>query len=224
MATFDESLDDAVLEYVDALFVEEPALLSELRQELEERGLPLIQVPARTGRVLELLARVADARRVLEIGTLGGYSALWLLRGMAPDGRLVTVEKVPEHAELARELFQRAGEAHRVEVRVGDAREVVSELGLDGTWDLVFIDADKEGYSGYLAQAARILRPGGVVLADNALWQGRVLDEEDREASTEGVRAFNRALARSDDFQATILPVGDGVAFGVRAPGRSASP
>ncbi|MFW6199925.1 MAG: O-methyltransferase, partial [Gemmatimonadota bacterium] len=189
---------------------------SELRGELEERGFPLIQVPARTGRVLELLARMVNAKRVLEIGTLGGYSALWLLRGMAPGGKLVTVEKEPDRADLAGELFERAGEADRVEIRVGDARGVVAELGPDGAWDLVFIDADKEGYTGYLTQAVRLLRPGGLVVADNALWEGRVVDGNDREASTEGVRAFNRALADGDDFRATILPVGDGVALGVR--------
>lgn len=210
------SVAESLREYVDSLFIDEPLLLSELRAELEERGFPLIQVPARTGRLLELLARAVDASRVLEIGTLGGYSALWLLRGMASDGRLVTVEKEPNHAELARDFIDRAGETDRVEIRLGDAREVVRDLGSDGQWDLVFIDADKEGYTEYLIQAARLLRPGGLVVADNALWDGRVVDEEDTSSSTEGIRAFNRALSESKTFRGTILPVGDGVALGVR--------
>lgn len=207
---------DDLRAYVDDLFVREPALLAELRVELEEGDFPTIQVPAATGRVLELLARAIDAERVLEIGTLGGYSGLWLLRGMHPAGRLVTLEKEEDHAELAREYFRRAGESDRVEVRVGDAREILPNVGPAGAWDLVFLDADKEGYAGYLSQAERLLRPGGIVLADNALWSGRVVDEDDREASTLGVRAFNRALAGSGAFRATILPVGDGVALGVR--------
>lgn len=209
---------DPLQEYVDGLFVREPDLLAELRAALEERGFPSIQVPARTGRVLELLALATEARRVLEIGTLGGYSTLWLLRGMHPEGRIVTVEKVPAHAELARKFLDRAGEGERVDVRVGEARDVVAELGPDRAWDLVFIDADKEGYVEYLSHAGRLLRPGGLVLADNALWKGRVVDEEDTESSTRGVRAFNRALAGSDAFRATILPVGDGIAMGVREP------
>lgn len=208
--------DDELRAYVDDLFIQEPPLLAELRADLEERGFPTIQVPARTGRVLELLALTVDASRVLEVGTLGGYSGLWLLRGMAPDGRLVTVERDPDHAELAGEYFRRAGVADRVDLRIGEAREVLPKLGEAGAWDLVFIDADKEGYTEYLSHAERLLRPGGLVLADNALWQGRVVDEDDHDASTEGVRAFDRALAGSRAFRSTILPVGDGIALGVR--------
>lgn len=208
--------DEDLQRYIEELFVREPPLLAELRSDLEDRGLPTIQVPGQTGRVLELLARTLGARRVLEVGTLGGYSGLWLLRGMAPEGRLVTVEREPEHAELAREYFSRAGVSERVELRIGEARAVLPDLGPDGEWDLVFIDADKEGYTTYLSHAERLLRPGGLVLADNALWRGRVVDQDDREASTQGVRRFNRALAGSGAFRGTILPVGDGIALGVR--------
>ena len=208
--------DEALRAYVDRLFVGEPPLLAELRETLDSGSFPAIQVPAATGRVLEMVARMIDARKVLEIGTLGGYSALWLLRGMPADGRILTLEKDPEHAELARSFVERAGEEGRVELRVGDARELVPELGPDGGWDLVFVDADKESYTLYLEEAARLLRPGGVLLADNAFWQGRVVDEDDDEPPTLGVRAFNRALASGSDFRATVLPVGDGVALGIR--------
>lgn len=218
---------DALRDYVDGLFGPEPPLLTELRERIEERGLPTIQVPAATGRLLELTARMAGARRALEIGTLGGYSALWLLRGMPSDGTLVTIEKEPDRAALAREYFERAGVAERTDVRVEDARAAVASMGPDGSRDLVFIDADKESYVHYLEHAGRLLRPGGVVLADNALWRGRVVEEvggvdEGGSAGGEGdevtraIRAFNRALADSDAFRATILPVGDGVALGVR--------
>lgn len=206
--------NDDLRDYVDGLFGE-PALLAELRETIEERGFPAIQVPAATGRFLEVAARMTGARRALELGTLGGYSALWLLRGMPADGRLTTVEKEPDHADLAREFFERAGAADRVDLRVGEAREVAASLGPDGSMDLVFIDADKEGYVRYLDEAARLLRPGGVVLADNALWRGRVVDEGVDEV-TDAIRGFNRALAGSEAFGATIVPVGDGVAVGVR--------
>lgn len=206
--------DDDLRDYVDGLFGE-PALLAELREAIEERGFPTIQVPTATGRFLEVVARMTGARRALELGTLGGYSALWLLRGMPADGRLTTVEKEPEHAALAREFFQRAGVADRVDLRVGEAREVAASLGPEGSMDLVFADADKEGYVRYLDEAARLLRPGGAVLADNALWRGQVVDEGVDEV-TDAIRAFNRALAGSEAFRATIVPVGDGVAVGVR--------
>jgi len=207
--------EGALAEYVDGLFVREPPLLAELRKTLEESDFPTIQVPARTGRVLELVARMVGARRVLEIGTLGGYSALWLLRGMPEDGRILTLERESDHAELARRFLARDGAAERVDVREGDARELLPEVGPDGAWDLVFVDADKEGYLDYLEAARRLLRPGGVVLADNVLWSGRILEDQADEA-TEALKTFNRTLAASPHFRATILPLGDGVALGVR--------
>lgn len=206
--------DGELRDYVDGLFGE-PALLAELRDAIEERGFPAIQVPMATGRFLEVVARMTGARRALELGTLGGYSALWLLRGMPADGRLTTVEREPEHAALAREFFELSSVTDRVDLRVGEARDVAASLGPEGSMDLVFIDADKEGYVGYLDEAARLLRPGGVVLADNALWRGKVVDEGVDEV-TDAIRGFNRALADSDAFRATIVPVGDGVAVGVR--------
>lgn len=207
--------DEALARYVDSLFVREPALLVELRETLEEKGFPTIQVPGRTGRVLELLTLLVAPGRILEIGTLGGYSALWMARGLPSGGRILTLEKDPERAAMARSFIERAGESGRIEVRVGDARAVVPELGSDGTYDLVFIDADKESYTFYLEQSARLLRPGGLLLADNALWHGRVV-EEDPDEPTRGVQEFNRRLAARGDFRSTILPVGDGVALGVR--------
>jgi len=202
--------------YVRSRFATEPALLADLREILEEEDFPAIQVPPETGRVLEIVAAAAGARRVLEIGTLGGYSALWLLRGMPDKGTLLTLEKDPEHAELAHRFFRRAGVMDRVDLRVGEAREILPGVGPDGGYDLVFLDADKESYSRYLDDAARLLREGGVLLADNAFWRGRILDAEDDDPATRGIRDFNRRLAEHPDFRATILPVGDGVVLAVR--------
>jgi len=212
-------LGEGAARYIDDLFVAEPAILVELRREMEERGLPMIQVPARTGRLLEVLVRAVGARRVLEIGTLGGYSALWIARGLPPDGRIVSLEKDPDHARLARAWVERAEEDERIEVLQGDARALLAEVGT-GEYDLVFIDADKESYLPYLQEALRILEPGGIVIADNALWDGRVIDPERGDDATEGIRAFNRALASARDLEATILPVGDGVALGVKVDSR----
>jgi predicted O-methyltransferase YrrM len=173
-------------------------------------------VPARTGVLLHVLVRATGATRVLEIGTLGGYSAVWMGRALPPGGRILSLEREPEHAAVARESLRKAGLAGRVEVREGLAAELLPGLE-DGAWDLVFIDADKEGYPLYLREAARLLRPGGLVVADNAFWRGQVLDDDPEEDSTRALQEFHRALADTPDFTATVLPVGDGVAVGVRS-------
>lgn len=204
-------------DYAQELFVREDPLLAELRAEQEARGFPLIQVPARTAHLLGILIRAVGARKVVEVGTLGGYSALWMAKALPNDGRLVTLEKSPDHAALAREFIDRAGRAEMVEVRVGDALDLLHELGPDGGWDVMFVDADKERYGVYLRHAERLLRPGGLLLADNVFWQGRVLDDTgDADGATRALQDFNRALAGHDRFDATILPVGDGVAVAVR--------
>lgn len=204
-------------DYAQDLFVREDPLLVELRAEQEARGFPSIQVPARTGHLLAILLRAVGARKVVEVGTLGGYSALWIAKALPSDGRVVTLEKEPEHAALAREFIDRAGRAEMVEVRLGDAVEVLQDLGPDGGWDAMFVDADKERYGVYLKHAQRLLRPGGLLMADNVFWQGRILDDsEEADAATRALQDFNRALAGHDQFDGTILPVGDGVAVAVR--------
>lgn len=209
---------DALEAYAADLFEGDDALLRELRSEIEARGFPTIQVPERTGRTLHVLVRAAGARRVLEIGTLGGYSAIWMGRALPEDGRLTTLEIDADRVELAREYVERAGLEKVVEVRHGDAREMLPSVGPDASFDVVFLDADKEGYVHYLSHARRLLRPGGLLMADNAFWKGKVLqDPDEADEVTRAVQAFNEELARSPDFEATILPVGDGVAVGVRA-------
>lgn len=203
--------------YADDLFVREDPLLAELRAEMEARDLPMIHVPARTGLLLQILVRATGARRIVEIGTLAGYSALWMARALPDGGMLVTLEKEPDHVALAREFVERAGLAEAVDVRQGRAIDLLRQIDSDGTVDLVFLDADKESYTAYLGEARRLLRPGGILVADNAFWKGKVVREADPDDdATRGIRAFNRALAEEPDFTATIIPTGDGVAVAVR--------
>jgi predicted O-methyltransferase YrrM len=206
---------DPLERYAAELFDREDPLLAELRAEMERRGLPLIQVPVRTGLLLRILVVATGAKRILEIGTLGGYSALWMAAALPAGGRILSLEKESGHAQLAREFLEVAGLDDKVEVREGVAADLLPALGPEGSFDLVFLDADKESYTLYLEHAARLLRAGGLLLADNAFWQGRVLEEPADPASA-GVQAFNHALAASEAFLATILPIGDGVAMGVR--------
>ncbi len=209
---------EALQEYTEALFAHEDELLRSLRDAMEERGLPLIHVSPAQGKLLQVLLRAVHARRVLEIGTLGGYSAIWMARALPRDGRLITLELEVERAELARDYVRRAGLADRVEVRVGPAAETLNRLvgeGHEGTFDACFIDADKESYPAYLGWARRLVRKGGVILADNAYWSGRVLEEASGDEDTAAIQEFNRLLATDPGLEATLVPTGDGLALAV---------
>lgn len=206
---------DGLDAYVRRLFAREDACLRQAVSAADDAGLPRIQLRPATARALHVLVQAAGARRALEVGTLGGYSAIWLARALPPDGRLVTVEADPARAEVARKSLQAAGLGDKADVRVGDGLTEMAALAPDGSFDAVFVDADKERYAAYLDEAARLLRPGGLFLADNAFWKGRVLAPRPGGLS-EHVHHFNERLSEDARFTATILPVGDGLAVAVR--------
>lgn len=210
--------DPSLSDYVARLYAPEDEVLAEIRARSAAAGLPDIQVAALDALHLEVIARAAAARRAVEIGTLAGYSGVALLRGMGADGQLDTVEMSPKHAEVARETFRRAGLAERVRIHVGAAADVLPKLAPRGPFDLVFIDADKEGYARYTDWAADNLRPGGVVLLDNAFLFGHLPEAPagERAAEIRSMQAAHATLARSGKFRATVLPTGEGLAFGVR--------
>ena len=207
-------MDDVIGAYIAELFAREDDLLLSLREEADRRGLPPIAISAQAGRFLQVLIAAIGARRVLEVGTLGGYSAVWMARALPADGSLLSLEVDPHHADFARRYLKRAGLAERVEVRVGRAVDLLPAL--DGErFDLTFLDADKEPLPTYLEWALRLTRPGGLVVADNALWGGRVVDASVQDPATRGVREFNRRFASDPRLAGTVLPVGDGLAVGV---------
>lgn len=205
--------------YIEGLFAQEDDVLRALRAAIPEAGFPEIEVSAEVGGLLRLLLTTIGARRVVEAGTLGGYSAIWMARALPADGRLITIEIEEARAALAAEYIALAGVADRVEVRTGDAHDVLRELAADGeVFDACFIDAEKSGYDAYLDSALELVRGGGLIMADNALWGGRVLDPpaDEVDDDTDAVRAFNRRFASEPRFSAaTIIPVRDGLAVGV---------
>ncbi len=206
---------DALDLYVQRLFAGEDDVLRSVRARADAAGLPRIQLPPATARALQILVRAVRATRVVEVGTLAGYSAIWIARALPPGGRLVTLEINPGHAEVARRSLEEAGVADRVEVRVGDAAEALARMGRDASVDMVFLDADKERYAQYMEEAARLLRRGGLLVADNAFWKGRVLEPgDDRIAAL--LNRFSEIVASEPRFDATILPVGDGLMVAVR--------
>ena len=168
------------------------------------------------GAALRFLASLLDARNVVEIGTGCGISGVWMLRGMRPDGVLTSVDIEAEHQRLAREAFGEAGFApQRARLIAGAALEVLPRL-TDAHYDLVFCDGDKQEYPQYLEQARRLLRPGGVVAFDNALWHDRVADPSARDAATSAIRETAQAVRDADDLVTVLLPVGDGLLLAQR--------
>jgi caffeoyl-CoA O-methyltransferase len=211
--------DAALAAWAESVYRPEDPVLREIRERSLAAGLPPIQVGAFDGLHLEVLARACGARRAVEIGTLGGYSGVCLLRGMGEGGLLHTFELDPRRAELARAAFALAGAAGRVKVHVGPAAERLREIEGDGPFDLVFVDADKTGYPGYLDWAARHLKVGGVILADNTFGFGQVHEERPVGESAEAMaalRAFSERLAGGGRFRATMLPTAEGLSFGVK--------
>lgn len=207
-------MSDEIANYLASLFGREDEVLISLREEADRTGLPPIAISPDMGRLLQVLLSAIGARRVLEVGTLGGYSAIWIARALPEEGQLLSIELEPVHAAFARRFLERAGLADRVEIRVGRALEILPAL--DGErFDAVFLDADKEPLPTYLEWALRLVRPGGLIIADNALWGGRVLDERSDDPATLAVREFNKRLAEHPRITGIVVPTHDGVAIGV---------
>jgi predicted O-methyltransferase YrrM len=173
----------------------------------EKADLPAIDVTRLQGKFLEFLVRISGARNILEIGTLGGYSTIWLARALPGDGRVVSLELDPHHAEVARANLQSAGLLDYVDVLVGPAIETLPTLEKTATvpFDLIFIDADKQSYPEYLAWALKLSRAGTVIVADNVVRQGKVIDPESDDPNVRGVRRFTEMLAAEPRLSATVL-------------------
>ncbi len=184
----------------------DPVLEAALRASADA-GLPPISVSPSQGKLLEVLARAQGARAILEIGTLGGYSAIWLARALPPGGRLITLEAEARHAAVARANLARAGLADVAEVRVGRAQDTLPRLHAagDGPFDLIFIDADKPGYPEYLTWSVRLSRPGTMIIADNVVRGGAVADPASPDASVRGVRRFIEMMAADPRVSATVI-------------------
>ena len=208
-------VDPAIEAYTEAHSTPPPPLLVELAEETH-RSLPSpgMMVGSVEGRFLELLVRMTGARRVLEIGTFSGYSAISMAAGLPPDGRIVTCDIEPRHAEVARRFADRSEYADRVEIRVGPALETLETL--DGPFDLVFVDADKGNYTNYYEAVLPKLAERGLIVVDNTLWSGRVLDETDTSEDTVAIRAFNDHVRADPRVVCVQLPVRDGVTLVAR--------
>ena len=197
----------AVDEYIsDALSLDDDVLQA-VQAASDEGGLPAIQVSAAQGKFLELLARMIGAKRILEVGTLGGYSTVWMARGIAKDGQIVTLELDQKHADVAAANFRRAGVSELIDLRVGAALDTlpVLESEIEEPFDLSFIDADKANIPAYFESALRMSRPGSVIIVDNVVREGAVIDSASEDPSVRGVRKLNEMLASNRRVSSTVL-------------------
>jgi predicted O-methyltransferase YrrM len=203
----DKQLWTAVDQYTTGLLMPPDAALDAALADSEAAGLPSISVSASQGKLLMLLAQLAGATRILEIGTLGGYSSIWLARALRPGGRLITLEADPKHAEVARANIVRAGFAQTVQVRLGDARASIQKLGAEGLgpFDLFFIDADKQSIPHYLEWSLKLARPGSLIIVDNVVRDGALIDGKSNDASVQGVRRMHEMLAGEPRLNATTI-------------------
>ena len=197
----------AVDEYTEGLLMPPDPVLESALATSKAAGLPSISVSPSQGKLLMLLAKLAGAARILEIGTLGGYSSIWMARALPANGRLITLEAEPKHAEVARQNIARAGLAGKVEVRLGDARAGIQQLVADGQapFDLFFIDADKRSIPHYLEWSLKLAHPGSLIIVDNVVRDGKLIDAESDDPNVQGARRLHQMLTAEQRLTATTI-------------------
>jgi predicted O-methyltransferase YrrM len=196
-------------QYIERLFVPRDFVFLQALRDAAEAGLPKINVSANEGKLLYLLAKMTGARRALEIGLLGGYSAMWLAQAIGPQGRLVSLEMDEKCIRVARKNLERAGLAPRVEIRHGDAQVLLKRMvdGEEQPFDLVFIDADKPSYSLYLDYAVKLTHPGSLILADNVIRDGKVTQISETDKLVQAIQEFNRKIALHPKLETIVVTV-----------------
>ena len=211
----DASLYRYMLEHSTA----EAPTLAALREETARHAQARMQIPTEQGSLMALLCRIGNVRRYLEVGTFTGYSALAVALALPPDGEVVACDISEDFTAVARRYWQRAGVADKIDLRLAPAIDSLQELlaaGRGGSFDLAFIDADKQGYPDYYRKVVDLVRPGGMIMLDNVLWAGEIADPQHPSPDAQAIRRVNQLVANDTRVQATILPVGDGITLAVK--------
>jgi len=203
----DNQLFNDVDNYISSLLIHEDEALLSSMQSLKEAELPFITVTPNQGKFLQIMALACNAKNILELGTLGGYSTIWLARALPENGKMITVEIDSLRAEIAKRNIERAGLSGRVEVRIGNAMDVLQELKKENgePFDLIFIDADKEPYAEYFELSLELSKPGTFIIADNVIREGEVMNEAIKDEFVKGVQRFNKLLATKANVTSTII-------------------
>ncbi len=209
------ALSDELHAYLLAHGTPPDAVLESLRARTERElgGRALMQIAPEQGAFMTLLTRAVGAKRALEVGTFTGYSAICIARGMPEDGELLCLDVNEEWTAIARDAWKEAGLEDRIELRIGPAAETLEALPATASFDIAFIDADKTGYARYVEEILPRLAPGGLILVENVLWGGSVVDPEVDDADTVAIRAFNDAMAHDERVDCVMLPIADGITF-----------
>lgn len=207
-------ISEELHQYILDTFVHEDDLLRSLPADAEKLGIPQIHISPEQGTMLQLLMRMIGARRVLEVGSLFGYSAIWMARALPPGGKLVTVELEAKHAEATRANAARAGLQDKIDVRQGDGAVLLPQLASEGPFDMAFIDADKAGYVNYIDHALTLVRKGGLIIGDNASAAGEAWKKDGSEFSRH-IRTFNQRMASEPRLFSLLIPIADGMCVGL---------
>jgi predicted O-methyltransferase YrrM len=213
------TLTPSLYEYLCAVSLREPRLLARLRRETAQDSGATMQISPEQGQFMGLLVELIGARNILEIGTYTGYSSLCMALALPEDGRVVCCDLSKDWTDIARRYWAEAGVEDKIRLHLAPALETLRQLlrqGAAGSFDMAFIDADKENYSIYYELCLELLRPGGLLLADNSLWSGRVIDPADRSVDNEAIRRFNLLLHDDDRISLSLLPVGDGLTLALK--------
>jgi caffeoyl-CoA O-methyltransferase len=203
----DQKVFKAVDSYISDLFIPQDESLAAAELSHKKEGIPHINVSPNLGKFLFLLAKLANAKKILELGTLAGYSTIWLAKALPEGGRLITLEVDPHHANIAKKNISRAGFAEKVEIRTGKAIDLLPVMVKEneGPFDMIFIDADKPPYTEYFEWSLKLSRPGTLIIADNVIRDGKVLNPNHDDPMVKGAQRFNKALAANSQVNATIL-------------------
>lgn len=202
-----QQLFESVDQYISQLFHDEDDCLKATEQSILESGIPPISISPNQGKFLQILAKLCNAKKILEMGTLGGYSTIWMARALPENGTLVTLEIDKKHAEVARQNFNSCGLTSKIEIRLGKAIDILPKLETEGAgpFDMIFIDADKPPYTEYFQWALKLSRPGTLIIADNVIREGKVLLDESPDEMVTGVKRFNEFLSQCPAVNATIF-------------------
>ena len=203
----DQKIFEAVDHYISDLFIPKDEALIAAEQSHQLEDIPLINVSPNQGKLLNLFATLSNAKKILEIGTLAGYSTIWMAKALPKDGQLISLELDPRHADVARKNIERAGLSGKVEVRVGKAIDLLPKLAEEnaGPFDMIFIDADKPPYAEYFQWALKLSRPGTLIIADNVIRDGKVLDADTSDEMVKGAQRFNKLLSENAAVNAVIM-------------------
>jgi predicted O-methyltransferase YrrM len=215
----DLGFSEGLQEYLLSVSLREPPLLRRLREETAAHPMARFQIQPEQGQFMAFLIQATGARRTLEVGVFTGYSSLAVALALPPEGRMVACDVSDEYTSIARRYWKEAGVEHMIDLRVRPAMETLRELladGQQGKFDFVFLDADKTGYEGYYECSLELLRRGGIIMVDNVLWSGRVLDGSDQTPDTVALRAFNKKVHADSRVSISMLAVGDGVTLALK--------